>query len=220
MTGDPTEFGMTPVEILHGAIDDQVKKKKLREGAPCQKGCSWCCYLRVDCCPEEGELVAEYIKGLPRDLRRRLKKAERKWLKVHGKDLDFSRYLKLLAAGEIDPEVVEELVADLSQEHSDRARARNSPCPYLVDNVCAIYPVRPVPCRDCFPAPGATAKECEDRTAPLTSFEFGQVAAGCNKLGINYLDQARLPDQVRRARENHNCESREGQAQQGSRSHT
>ena len=191
---------MTPIEILHGAIDEQVAKKFPVDSYPCHEGCNWCCYLRVDCCPEEGEAINEYIQTLPRPLRKRIKKQEARWFKVHGEDIDFEGELAKLERGEATPEELEGKAEVECERHVARARSRNAPCPYLVDGSCAVYKVRPVTCRDAFPSPGFGVKECEDQSAPISSFDFTQIARGCVQLEINYLDQARVPNQVCRAR--------------------
>jgi len=87
-------------------------------GFACAAGCAWCCYQQVAVAPAEAIAIAKYVAAT-------FSAAALALLKTRLAALDSG-------AHGLGP----------------RGRARlKSPCAFLVDNACSIYPVRPLRCR-------------------------------------------------------------------------
>lgn len=84
----------------------------------CKKGCSLCCYLRVDAKAHEILNIADYVETRFSGLERAALRAR---LEEHEKTVEPLSY----------------------EEHI----GTNVPCPLLMDGMCSVYPVRPFGCR-------------------------------------------------------------------------
>jgi len=84
----------------------------------CEKGCFWCCYLRVKITPPEGMVIADFLED-------------------HLKSEALSRIRVRLAK-----------TAKITQGMNANQRlGAKILCPLLTDGVCTVYPVRPLACR-------------------------------------------------------------------------
>ena len=95
----------------------------------CKKGCSTCCTQSVTMTATEGEMILEFLKEQDRlgDLHEILKQSETRYIPAHTPNQ--------LAALYHDRKEVKDEGWDLS------------PCCFLDNNCCTIYPVRPFACR-------------------------------------------------------------------------
>ena len=111
-------------------IDETVQKALAETGAdvPCRMGCNWCCRLPIQATTPEGVLAAEYIrKNLGAEEAAALFARIKGWLDWFSKD-----FQTLAQSGKVP--------RDIYMKHGPG-------CPFLVDGLCAIYPVRPMGCR-------------------------------------------------------------------------
>ena len=113
------------------------------EHIPCQKGCSACCshYLVPLSVPEAFRLKQD-ISNLPADMRKSMweKNLEvaRKILESKPPELFFQQFEKL--------ENSQMILRSLSNWYSNL----NLACPFLCDELCSIYELRPLACREHF----------------------------------------------------------------------
>jgi Fe-S-cluster containining protein len=98
----------------------------------CVKGCAWCCYQSVEMLNWEGPILTDYLQR-------------------HKNDVVFSKVYKNLLTwfGFFDATFPKnELTMHDAFDYLHNQQARQKiPCPFLVENYCAIYPVRPLCCR-------------------------------------------------------------------------
>ncbi|HEX8110572.1 MAG TPA: YkgJ family cysteine cluster protein [Kofleriaceae bacterium] len=113
-------------------VDDLVDREIARsvaKGQPptCTKGCSYCCRQETYAPRAEVEAIVEWLETSAPHLIPDLKTRIASWL-----DWYRTEYPKLAASG---------------IGRRDAFHSHGPPCPALVDDVCSIYPVRPVFCR-------------------------------------------------------------------------
>lgn len=117
----PVRASVAAVHWIHQlqANVDAVYDKHVQAGAPvqCHKGCGHCCHIRVEALPPEIFRIAAHLQ----------------------------------ASWTADAESGRLTMQRLTQHSAAVAAAATShaqpPCPFLVDQVCSIYPVRPSVCR-------------------------------------------------------------------------
>jgi hypothetical protein len=109
-------------------VDREVRRSIEKGRRPtCSKGCSHCCRQEIYVPRAEVEAIVEWLESSAPDLVDGLKTRIAAWLDWYRSD-----YPKLVAGG----------IA-----RSDAFYSHGPPCPALIDDACAIYPVRPVFCR-------------------------------------------------------------------------
>jgi Fe-S-cluster containining protein len=91
---------------------------RTRSSIACQRGCFYCCYLKVDVTPAEAFILADFVKES-------LRKEET------------DRVLGLAAENQ----------AKISQMNFKQHLGSNLPCPFLKNGQCVAYSVRPSMCR-------------------------------------------------------------------------
>jgi Fe-S-cluster containining protein len=112
------------------------------ETISCKKGCAKCCSLYVTATLQEAECITYYLYQHESVLQHFIT-AYRDWKRRLGL-FDHKRVDQALArnlAGNLGAKEQERLSLDVS----DYSR-RNVRCPFLIDNVCSIYEVRPFVC--------------------------------------------------------------------------
>ena len=114
------------------------------ESISCKKGCAKCCILYVIATLQEAECITYFLYQHEAVLRHFIA-AYRDWRRGLGL---FEHKLPRL-----DQMIVKNLVGDLSAEEQERFNSdindytgRKVTCPFLVDNACSIYAVRPFVC--------------------------------------------------------------------------
>lgn len=115
-----TEKAISCHEANFEAVLNQIKKLDPSYSIACQKGCAHCCNPFIVTLPHEALNIADYVAE-------NFTQAQRK---------------KLLACGkEQDALIQKDSIQVAAANH-------NSPCPFLKDNACSIYEVRPLTCRN------------------------------------------------------------------------
>jgi len=201
---------MRPAELFYQIVDKAVAKAFDPKEFPCKKGCYWCCYLSVDCCPEEAIEVELGIRQLGRDTRKKIYRQEKRWRQVHGDSYVDSEHLRdqiqqaIFTQNAGAMEVLNKLWEKLLLEHLARAVEKKAPCPYLLDGNCAVYQHRPASCRDSFPEAGKGGEDCLDPDTAISQIEFKWLVGVGRRVGVDFMSQGRLVDQVREARKSIN----------------
>jgi hypothetical protein len=118
--GNPTPASASSLMKDIFRVCDQVMAGCLRSGAqlPCEQGCDWCCYLRVTATPLEVLCVVDYLQFI-----------------LNACELATVRK-RITATDEITR----------GMDGHRRASVKKI-CPLVVDNLCLVYPVRPIACR-------------------------------------------------------------------------
>ena len=98
----------------------------------CHKGCALCCTQNVMITAIEGDRIYEYIRGKNRE----------KWVAEKLKSTNGASRPAITTNGYARICLSKSEVAE-----TDEQRADNYPCPFLDDECCTIYPVRPFSCR-------------------------------------------------------------------------
>ena len=104
----------------------------------CKAGCGACCRQMVPISIFEAEALAAWIRTLPEARRQELAGRFHQAL------------LKLSAAGLIDRMVNEDWLAETASARQLALEYfyQRVPCPFLEDESCSIYPIRPLVCRE------------------------------------------------------------------------
>lgn len=113
---------------VHQLIDSVV----LGDNPVCKKGCSACCYQLIEVLNIEEAAIVEFINRLDEPIRKQIIVQLKAWFDIFeeftpdGRTLNgfdvFSHFAKIMANMSIK-------------------------CPFLVDNLCSIYEMRPLACR-------------------------------------------------------------------------
>lgn len=109
-------------------VDREIARSVAQGRQPsCTKGCSYCCRQEIYAPRAEVEAIVEWLETSAPHLIPELKTRIAGWL-----DWYRTEYPRLAASGAV---------------RRDLFYAHGPPCPALIDDVCSIYPVRPVFCR-------------------------------------------------------------------------
>lgn len=157
----------------------------------CERGCSYCCHLRVEIRPHEAFVLAHHIQTrfTPEQRARALSRIEENLKKI----------------------------TPLTKEQHIRA---GIPCALLEEGACSVYEGRPATCRKYYSVSVETCRDAfNDTSAPITGqIEDEQVRLGGNAIALGYakgLEDAgydatlyELHDAVQRALTNPKAEKR------------
>ena len=157
----------------------------------CERGCSYCCHLRVEIRPHEAFVLAQHVQA------------------------KFTPAQRARAMARIEENL--QRIAPLTQEQHIRA---GIPCALLEEGVCSVYEGRPAACRKYYSVSVETCRNAfNDTAAPLTGqIEDEQVRLAGNAVALGYakgLEDAgydatlyELHDALKRALTNPKAEKR------------
>jgi Fe-S-cluster containining protein len=125
----------------------------------CERGCSYCCHLRVEIRPHDAFVLAHHIQT------------------------GFGAEQRARAMARIEENL--RRIAPLTPEEHIRA---NIPCAFLEEGVCTVYEARPATCRKYYSVSVATCRNSfNDPAAPLTGeIEHEQVRLAGNAVALGY----------------------------------
>jgi Fe-S-cluster containining protein len=160
------EMGRSAAILAEHLIARVEGESSLPRPIVCRAGCPLCCFNQVELTPAEALLVGHYVEE-------RFSPEEKQ---------------ELLAR------VAENLARKAGKDKREIALMRRElPCPFLREERCSIYPVRPLLCRAMH---SLDAEQCRlELISPVTHFEFyshryeivlsvsAGLAAGCRDLG-------------------------------------
>jgi Fe-S-cluster containining protein len=146
---------------MYGRLDALQRDVIAREKVPvaCERGCSYCCHLRVEIRPHDAFVVSQYIQT------------------------KFNAKQRARAIARIEENL--ERIARLTPEEHVRA---GIPCALLDDGVCSVYEARPATCRKYYSVSVETCRNAfNDTSAPLTGeLEHEQVRLAGNAVALGY----------------------------------
>jgi Fe-S-cluster containining protein len=162
-------------ELLRTRADGRISEQLhvLPEGGnevTCRAGCSACCRQLVVVSPLEAAAIGEYVGARP-ELAAVIDERANAWRAAVDAELS-----EQLSAFEAADGYVE---SDQGQELELSYWQRQLPCPFLADNRCSIYPVRPFACREhhVTSPPSLCAEDLDQVTTAGTRLEFRAVAS-------------------------------------------
>ena len=133
------------IEILEQIQADQLKTvSKNGETISCQKGCSYCCLAYMQASVQECEAIVYYLYHNEIALSAFLDNYTH-WREKLRQNGDIFKECGQLWQNKTNPGASEEAQLAL-QESEVRYRKQNIYCPFLLDDLCLIYEVRPFTC--------------------------------------------------------------------------
>lgn len=143
----PPDGNVTLVDVLPELYEIYTNilgvnfKESVLGGKPvrCVKGCVSCCYQLITMSVHEALLLAHIVGLLCREYQERIQSAFDDGLMR----LEKAGLLRDLLYSHLNEFENKELVIDVQK----RYWALELPCPFLIENACAIYPYRPFICR-------------------------------------------------------------------------
>jgi Fe-S-cluster containining protein len=150
------------LKVIYNSFDDWASD----DNWACQKGCASCCTQNVTITALEGEVVLNYIIAEGRE----------EWLMDR-------------LQGELSPQRPQQTLNSFARscmagENTETPDQTSfSPCPFLDQNCCSIYPARPFNCR-CF----LSLHSCSPDRPALISEEYLAASTAVNQL-IEHLGQ-------------------------------
>ena len=134
----------------------------------CREGCSACCYHPVPITPVEARMLAEWIEGQSEDRRAELRERfQRTAAKLE--DAGIARSVRDLSG---------RVVAGALHEMGLKYFALGVPCPFLENDRCCAYEVRPLRCREYMvvsPAENCREPELKETVSVLPPVLLSQI---------------------------------------------
>jgi Fe-S-cluster containining protein len=121
------------IKAIEAKIKDIYKEVDTAIGkfsSVCSKGCSHCCHQNITIVDVEGITISNYIDTMPSTLREQIKNNVMNWV-------------KLFKANTPDRVLTEADVIEFEKV----AATKRIACPFLINDACSIYEVRPITCR-------------------------------------------------------------------------
>jgi Fe-S-cluster containining protein len=120
---------------------EELRARKAGQSISCRMGCAACCRMLVPVSPPEAFALRDYVEQLPADRREKL--ASR--LAETRASLETNTlWDRLQAVAEATEPVPDEDLEPLNRAYY----ALRLPCPFLENEMCAIYETRPAACRE------------------------------------------------------------------------
>jgi Fe-S-cluster containining protein len=146
---------------MYGRLEALQREIIARDKVPvaCERGCSYCCHLRVEIRPHDAFVLAKHIQT------------------------KFNAEQRARTIARIEDNL--ERIAPLTPEEHVRA---GIPCALLEDGVCSVYEARPATCRKYYSVSVETCRNAfNDTSAPLTGeLEHEQVRLAGNAVALGY----------------------------------
>lgn len=142
ITYEKSEAGLGAIMPLAHAVCDKVNEISAGESehadqpVSCKKGCAACCRYMVSLSSAEAFFLHDYVLSLASEKRRRIVGM-------------FMRAAKIISENRM-PNVFSSYTAEYDQLRamSDWYQGLELKCPFLEENTCSIYAVRPLVCRE------------------------------------------------------------------------
>lgn len=118
------------------ARHEQVVKAILthsEKSIACKSGCSYCCYLKKETTPVEAIIISDFIR----------------------KKFDDDQISGAVTNAKAN-------ISELESLSDSEQIALNQRCPFLIEDRCSIYEVRPIKCRNAHATDAALCKKCFD----------------------------------------------------------
>jgi Fe-S-cluster containining protein len=119
------------------SLEQKTYLNSVNAAISCHKGCAYCCSQYISVSLAHGLVIADYLYSHVK-LLELFPKCYKKWQGALGENsvlAELEKYTNFSYEVRRTP-----------QELLDRYATLEIPCPFLVDNACAIYPVRPICC--------------------------------------------------------------------------
>ena len=141
-----------------GALQGEVIAHE-KVALACERGCSYCCHLRVEIRPHDAFVLAHHIQA------------------------SFGAEERARAMARLEENL--RRIALLTPEEHIRA---NIPCAFLEEGVCTVYEARPATCRKYYSVSVTTCRNSfNDPAAPLTGeIEHERVRLAGNAVALGY----------------------------------
>ncbi|WP_036154254.1 YkgJ family cysteine cluster protein [Maribacter forsetii] len=151
----------------------------------CRKGCAHCCYQPIEIVACEELPIAEYINNrIGSDL----------YKKVRKQIMDWSIHFNEHFAGFESLKTVDD-VSHANRAYREKVNEDRLACPFLVNNLCSIYEVRPLSCRSHIELESATLcekdglKESTNNIKKIRNYHFEKLIKNPNST-LRYLPVA------------------------------
>lgn len=117
------------VKRIYSLLDDTLKNEK----NCCTKGCSSCCYQQIEVMSYERDAIKKFVsKNLDNETKEKVKLGLIEWLDYFDNNTPNDKPLDGQA-----------IFGDFGQ----LVAKKGLKCPFLIDNLCSIYEMRPTTCR-------------------------------------------------------------------------
>jgi len=114
------------------------------ESISCRKGCTYCCFHYVTVSLAQGIVIADYLYRR-RDLLKRFLDNYERW---RPQAESISGRIDQIRVGALSSSAPMDYVIAETRPLSTQYFQSNIPCPFLADNACSIYEVRPPSCAE------------------------------------------------------------------------
>lgn len=117
------------IRLLHQKVDEEIAKLK----NCCSRGCAHCCFQMVEVLHIEEPLIIDFIQNnLDEKTRDQIESNLNNWFSFFENETPISDLLSH---------------TDVYVNFKLKQAEENIPCPFLINNECSIYAVRPISCR-------------------------------------------------------------------------
>ena len=117
------------VKEIYNFVDEIIASQK----SCCTKGCSYCCHQQIEVQNIEKRVITNYIKdNLDQQTKNVIRKDLEVWLDYFDKNTPDNKVLT---------------AKDVFIDFRNKSAKVGLKCPFLINNACSIYPMRPQACR-------------------------------------------------------------------------
>ena len=117
------------VKELYNLVDEVISTQK----SCCRKGCAYCCHQQIEVLNIEKNVIRNYIKdNLDPETKEIIKKDLKAWLDYFDQNTPNNKVLS---------------AQDVFIDFRGKSAKDSLKCPFLINNACSIYEMRPQACR-------------------------------------------------------------------------